>query len=210
VPIILTRKKSLILGLGLLGAFFLTSGVVIYVHNSARTPPSASSLSRESVEGPQGLTISQTPNSAIGFVLNDFHRSAVKDGKIVWEIFGSKGRYDAGQNRAEVENPRLNVNRENGETINLTAKRAELTLTGTELLRAELFDDVVVVHKGETTITTDRAIYIKETETVEIPNYVKVENPLFSIYGNRLDGNVEKQEIHISNGVKTTFKARKK
>jgi len=198
------------LGLGLLGAFFLTSGIVIYVHNSARIPSSSSSLTRESVEGAQGLTVSQTPGSAIGFVLNDFHRSAVKDGKIVWEIFGKRGRYDAGQNRAEVEEPRLNVNRENGETINLTAKRADLTLTGTELLRAELFDDVVVVHKGETTITTDRAIYVKETETVEMPNYVKVENPLFSIYGKRLDGDITKQEIHITNGVKSTFKPRKR
>ena len=210
MPIILTRKKSLVLGLSLLGAFFLTSGIVIYVHNSARIPPSASSLSREAIEGSQGLAPSRTPGSAIGFVLNDFHRSAVKDGKIVWEIFGTKGRYDAGQNRADIESPRLNVNRENGETINLTAKRAELIMTGTELRRAELFDDVVVIHKGETRITTDHAIYVKESETVEMPNYVKVENPLFSIFGNRLDGDVSNQEIHITNGVKSIFKARKR
>lgn len=210
MPIILTRKKSMVLGLGLLGAFFLTSGIVIYAHNSARIPSSAGSLSREAIEGTQGLTASQTPGSAIGFVLNDFHRSAVKDGKVVWEIFGKKGRYDAGQNRAEVEEPRLNFNRDNGETINLTAKRADLILTGTEILRVELFDDVVVIHKNETTIKTDRAIYTKETETVEMPNYVKVENPLFSIFGNKLDGNITDQEIHITNGVKSTFKPRKK
>ena len=210
MPIILSRKKSMVLGLGLLGAFFLASGLVIYAHNSARIPPSASSLSREAIEGAEGLTLSQTPSSAIGFVLNDFHRSAVKDGKISWEIFGKKGRYDAGKNQAEIEEPRLNINRENGETINLTAKRGELILTGSELLRAELFDDVVVIHKGETKITTDHAIYDKKTETVEMPNYVKVENPLFSIFGKRLDGNVEAQEIHITNGVKSTFKARKK
>lgn len=210
MPIILTRKKSMVLGLSLLGAFFLTSGIVIYVHNTARIPPSSSSLSREAIEGAEGLTLSQTPGSAIGFVLNDFHRSAVKDGRIAWEIFGKKGRYDAGQNRAEIEEPRLNVYRENGETIKLTAKRGELILTGTELLRAELFDDVIVVHKDETKITTDHAIYVKETETVEMPNFVKVENPLFSIYGKRLDGNVVEQEIRITNGVKSTFKPRKK
>lgn len=210
MPIILTRKKSMILGLGLLGSFFLVSGIVIYAHNSARIPPSSSSLSREAIEGSQGLTLSQTPGSAIGFVLNDFHRSAVKNGKIVWEIFGKRGRYDAGKNYAEIEEPRLNVNRENGDTINLTAKRGELILTGTELLRAELFDDVVVIHNGETRITTDRAIYVKETEKVEMPNFVKVENPLFTIFGKRLDGDVVAQEIRITNGVKSTFKPRKK
>lgn len=210
MPIILSRKKSMVLGLGLLGAFFLTSGIVIYVHNSARIPPSSSSLNREAIEGAQGLSISQKPGSAVGFVLNDFHRSAVKDGKIVWEVFGKKGRYDAGQNRAEIDEPRLNVNRENGDTINLTAKRGELILTGTELLKADLFDDVVIIHKGETTITTDHAIYIKETETVEMPNYVKVENPLFSIFGKRLHGDVAAQTMRITNGVKSTFKPRKK
>jgi LPS export ABC transporter protein LptC len=210
VPIILTRKKSIALGLGLLGSFFVISGLVIYSHNSSRTPPSSSSLNRAAIEGETGLTLSQTPGAGIGFVLNDFHRSAVKNGKIVWEIFGKKGRYDAGKNRAEIEEPRLNVNRENGETVNLTAKRADIELTGTEILKAELFDDVVVIHNRETTIKTDRAIYVKATETIDMPNYVQVENPIFTIYGKQLHGNITDQTLKITNGVKSTFKPRQK
>lgn len=210
MPIILTRKKSMVLGLGLLGSFFVISGIVISVHNSSRTAPSSASLNRAAIEGETGLTLSQTPGAGIGFVLNDFHRSAVKNGKIVWEIFGKKGRYDAGKNRAEIEEPRLNVNRENGETVNLTAKRADVELTGTEILKAELFDDVVVVHNHETTIKTDRAIYVKATETIDMPNYVQVENPIFTIFGKKLHGNITDQTIHITNGVKSTFKPRQK
>lgn len=210
MPIILTRKKSLALGLGLLGSFFVISGVVIYAHNSSRTPPSSTSLNRAAIEGETGLTLSLTPGAGIGFVLNDFHRSAVKNGKIVWEIFGKKGRYDAGKNRAEIEEPRLNVNRENGETVSLTAKRADVELTGTEILKAELFDDVVVIHNQETTIKTDRAIYVKATETIDMPNYVKVEHPIFTIIGKKLHGNVTDQTIEITNGVKSTFKPRLK
>ncbi len=210
MPIILTRKKSMVLGLGLLGSFFVISGVVISLHNSARTPTSRDSLNRASIEGETGLTLSQTPGAGIGFVLNDFHRSAVRNGKIVWEIFGKKGRYDAGKNRAEIEEPRLNVNRDNGDTVNLTAKRADVELTGTEILKAELFDDVVVVHNKETTIKTDRAIYVKATETIDMPNYVQVENPIFTIFGKKLHGNITDQTIEITNGVKSTFKARHK
>ena len=210
MPIILTRKKSMVLGLGLLGSFFVISGVVISLHNSARTPTSRDSLNRASIEGESGLTLSQTPGAGIGFVLNDFHRSAVRNGKIVWEIFGKKGRYDAGKNRAEIEEPRLNVNRDNGDTVNLTAKRADVELTGTEILKAELFDDVVVVHNKETTIKTDRAIYVKATETIDMPNYVQVENPIFTIFGKKLHGNITDQTIEITNGVKSTFKARHK
>ena len=210
MPIILTRKKSMVLGLGLLASFFVISGVVISLHNSARTPTSRDSLNRASIEGETGLTLSQTPGAGIGFVLNDFHRSAVRNGKIVWEIFGKKGRYDAGKNRAEIEEPRLNVNRDNGDTVNLTAKRADVELTGTEILKAELFDDVVVVHNKETTIKTDRAIYVKATETIDMPNYVQVENPIFTIFGKKLHGNITDQTIEITNGVKSTFKARHK
>jgi len=210
VPIILTRKKSMVLGLGLLGSFFVMSGIIISIHNSSRTPPSSGTLTRETIEGTTGLSLSQTPGAGIGFVLNDFHRSAVKNGEIVWEIFGKKGRYDAGKNRAEIDEPRLNVNRENGETVHLTAKRADVELTGTEILKAELFDDVVVVHNGETTIKTDRAIYVKATETIDMPNYVKVENPIFTIFGKKLHGNITSQTIEITNGVKSTFKPRPK
>ena len=210
MPIILTRKKSMALGLGLLGGFFIISGFVIYAHNSSRTPPSTGSLNRAAIEGQTGLTLSQTPGAGIGFVLNDFHRSAVKDGKIVWEIFGKKGRYDAGKNRAEIEEPRLNVNRENGETVNLTAKRADIELTGTEILKAELFDDVVVVHNRETTIKTDRAIYVKATETIDMPNYVQAENPIFTMNGKKLHGNITNQTITITGGVRSTFKPRRK
>jgi LPS export ABC transporter protein LptC len=200
----------LALGLGLLGLFFLISGLVIWTHNSSRTPPSSAALNRATIEGQTGLTLSQTPGAGIGFVLNDFHRSAVKDGKIVWEIFGKRGRYDAGKNHAEIEEPRLNVHRANGDTVNLTAKRADVELTGTEILRAELFDDVVVVHNKETTIKTDRAIYTKATETVDMPNYVQVDNPIFTINGKRLHGNITDQTINITNGVKSTFKPRQK
>jgi LPS export ABC transporter protein LptC len=200
----------MVLGLGLLGSFFVISGVVIYTHNSSRTPGSSGSLNRETIEGATGLTLSQTPGAGIGFVLNDFHRSAVRDGKIVWEIFGKRGRYDAGKNRAEIEEPQLNVNRDNGDTINLTAQRAEIELTGTDILQAELFDDVVVIHNKETTIKTDRAIYVKATESIDMPNYVQVENPIFTIYGKKLHGNVTTQTVEITNGVKSTFKPQQK
>lgn len=199
----------MLLGLGLLGAFFIGSGFVIYFHNSARIPPSASTLNREAIEGMSPA--SGTPSgSAIGFVLNEFHRSSVKDGKVAWEIFGKKGRYDPVNNNAEVDQPRLMVNRPNGDTVNLTAGTAHLQLSGTELLGAELIDNVLVIYKGETTIKTAKAIYKKDTETVEIPNPVEVENPLFSLRGQKLFAKLNDQEFTMTNGVTTTLKPRKK
>lgn len=209
MPIILSRKKSIVLGLGLLGTFFVVSGIAIHFHNAARIPPSSSQEQKEA-EGAAPASPPTPGGSSIGFVMNEFHRSSVKDGKLVWEIFGKRGRYDAGNNKAEVDEPRLTVIRDNGDTVTLNAKRAELTLTGAELLKAELFEDVVVVYKGETTIKTQQALYEKSTESVEIPTPVEVESPLFTIKGQKLKGNVSSQEMVMTNGVKSTFKPRKR
>jgi LPS export ABC transporter protein LptC len=200
----------MILGIGLLGAFFIVSGGVIYVHNAARIPPSQGSLDKESIEGGAAPGLATPGAASVGFVLNDFHRSSIKDGKVEWEIFGKRGRYDALHNTADVEEPRLNLTRTDGETVTLRAGRALLNMTATDLNKAELFDNVVVVHKGETTLTADYAIYRKDQDTVEIPDKVTIDGPIFSITGKRMIAKIEPQDFVITNGVKSTFKPRKK
>lgn len=218
----LTRKQSLWLGLGCLGAFFLASSITIYRRNSARVPSHAGAahsgaLSREAIEGPvtpsatsSEITTSQTPTAGLGFVLNEFHRSLVKDGKTLWEIKGERGKYDPLQSKAQITKPDLNVVRENGDTIHLTADRADLELSGTQLSSAELFDNVVAVYKGNTTVTTSRAIYREAEGTVEIPVPVKLDSPMFELTGNKLFAKLDSQEIFISNGVTSTIKPKKK
>jgi len=210
VPIILTRKKSLLLGIGLLGSFFVVSGIIIYSHNTARIPPSKGSLDKELIEGGSAPGLATPGAASVGFVLNDFHRSSIKDGKVEWEIFGKRGRYDAVKNTADVEEPRLNLAKKDGETVTLRAGRALLNLTATDLNKAELFDNVVVVHKGETTLSADYAIYLKDQDTVEIPGNVTIDGPIFTITGKRMIAKLEPQDFVITNGVKSIFKPRKK
>jgi LPS export ABC transporter protein LptC len=218
VPLHLTRKQSLWLGLGLLGAFFLGSAITIYRRNSIRVPTQSTALLKEVIEGPTNPTpapvesadINQTPTAGVGFTLNEFHRSLVKDGKIVWEIRGEKGKYDPGQSKARIDKPDLNVVRENGDTIHLTANQADLELTGTQLSAAELFDHVVAVYNKDTTVTTERAIYDEKKGTVEIPVPVNLDSPMFALTGNKLLAKLDSQEIFITNGVSSVIKPRKK
>lgn len=214
MPLILTRKQSLVLGLGLLGLFFVVSGTIIYQRNKPRISTQPNSLSKESVEGVSPIepqltpAPSGTPGSGLGFVLNEFHRSLVRDGKTVWEIFGKKGRYVALANQAQIDEPNLTVTRDNGDKINLTAGRAELALSGTELSTAHLYDNVVVTYRGDTTVKTSQAIYDQKNARVEIPVPVELDSPMFSLQGNRLVALIDSQEITISNGVKSTIKPR--
>jgi LPS export ABC transporter protein LptC len=222
VALHLTRKQSLWLGLGCLIAFFLASSITIYRRNSARVPTQSGlahsgALSKEAIEGTSTplatssqAPTSQTPTTGLGFVLNEFHRSLVKDGKTLWEIKGERGKYDPLKSKAQITKPDLNVVRENGDTIHLTADRADLELTGTQLSSAELFDNVVAVYKGDTTVTTSRAIYRESEGTVEIPVPVKLDSPMFQLTGNKLFAKLDSQEIFITNGVTSTIKPKNK
>lgn len=206
------------LGLGLLGSFFLASGIIIYRRNQARIPDQAGSLSRELIEGvhsPAPITSSPTagtpePASGVGIVWNQFHRSLVQDGKMVWEIFGTRGEYDPAASIARIAEPDLTVIRDNGEKVRLTAGRAEINIQGTELTTADLFDNVVVTYQADTTVKTSRAIYDRKAGRVDIPVPVELENPLFSVKGKKLVALLEPQEITITDGVQTTIKPRKK
>jgi LPS export ABC transporter protein LptC len=202
------------LGLGLLGGFFLASSVIIYNRNQARIPSSPQGLSKEQIEGIQPQTppasdLKETPApGGVGFVLNQFHRSLVRDGKIVWEVFGKRGSYDASNNIVRVEEPDLTVNQKNGDTIKLSAGRADLSLAGTELSTADLFDRIVLIYKGETTVKAERATYNKTTGHIDIPVPVELDSPMFNLKGNKLKALTEPQEITVSGGVHSVIKPR--
>ncbi len=218
MPLILTRKQSMWIGLGLLGSFFLVSGAIIYHRNQARIPEQDGGLSKEAIEGMHtplpnpSAASATTPEStgSSGFVWNEFHRSLVQDGKMVWEIFGKRAEYDPVAGIARIAEPDLTVIRDNGDKVRITADRAELKIRGSELTTADLFDNVVVKYKADTTAKTSRATYDRTAGRVDIPVPVELENPMFSVQGNKMVALIEPQEITITEGVRTVIKPRTK
>lgn len=207
-----TRKQSLTIGLAILGAFFVISTLIIWSRSRTRIPTSSTLLTVENIRGAStpGPSSEGTPRPDSPFVLNEFHRSLVKDGKTEWEVFGKKGDYNPLTGRADVAEPRLIVTRPNQETITLTSKVAQLTINGTELASASLTDDVIVVYKGETTLTTQRATYDREKHFVDVPTHVEIDNPMMRVEGERLTADLESQVMTLSGGVRSTIKPKVK
>lgn len=206
MAIILTRKQSITLGIGLLGLFFLVSVSLVVWNSSKRVPTSSSTLTRESI----GSTLPEsvgTAASGVGsaFVLNQFKRNLVKDGKVVWEIVGQKGEFSPGSNVAEIQSPELTLATKNGDPATVTAGKAVLTMNGTELGKADLFDNVILRYKNDTTLRTSKATYDKATETVSVPVYVEIENGTGFTSGNSLVGNIVTREFTLEGGVKTVI-----
>ena len=216
MPLHLTRKQSMWLGLSLLALFFLASGATIYRRNQIRVPTASNILTKESVEGisipisSNMLPVTTPSMGGLGFVLNDFHRSLVRDGKTIWEIRGVRGQYDALQNKAQIDKPDLTVVRDNGDTVKLTADKSDLILSGTQLISADLFDHVVAIYKGNTIIRTSRATYSEKDGRVDIPVPVELDSPMFSIKGKKLVALIDSQQIYITGGVVSTVNPKRK
>jgi LPS export ABC transporter protein LptC len=210
VALYITRRQSFILGLGLLGTFFLVSGGIVYSRNKSRVL--ASSLNRATIEGvatpiPQVVQPQGTPASnTSGFVLNEFHRSFVKDGKMIWEVFGKRGQYAPGSNVATIEEPVLTYRDQQRGDIRVASKLAELTITLTDITKAVLSEKVVITGKDGATLKTNRAIYDRVTNTVDIPAPFELDHPAFRLLGATLQAKVEAQELKVTGGVHTTLK----
>ncbi len=201
MAIIMSRKQSMLLGLGLLALFFIVSAVIIAAKNSA-------TISLGSVANT--LETDQNTQGGLGFTLDNFHRSLIRDGKKIWEIRGTSGNYQVKANSATIINPDLTINRPTGESATITAKKATLTLEGTQLKNADLTGDVLVRYQSQTTLSTSRAIFDYEADQITIPNEFTIKNPLFSIKARTLQGTLANQEFIASGGVTSTIKPQEK
>ena len=197
MAIFLSRKQSMILGLGLLIGFFVISGIIITIENRKTI-----NLTADSIEHPEA----QPPESGLGFTLDNFHRSLIREGKKLWEIKGISGSYQVTTNTASIISPDLTVNRPSGERANITARKALLTLTGSELSKADLFEYVIVTYQEKTILKTSRATFDHQTNELSLPEKFFLTSPLFSLEANTLQGSLETQEFVASGGVKSIIK----
>lgn len=196
MAIFLSRKQSMVLGLGLLIGFFVISGIIITIKNKRTI-----GLSPASTESSDD----QAPESGLGFTLDNFHRSLIRNGEKLWEIKGTSGSYQVTTNTASIISPDLTVNRPSGEQANITARKALLTLTGSELSKAELFEDVVVIYDEETVLKTSRATFDHLTNELFLPEKFLMTNPIFSLEAQTLRGSLDTQEFVASGLVKSVI-----
>jgi len=193
------RQTSIFLVLGILAVFFIGGGLL--VRTNAPVQPSEKPIPVDTPDISSG--------EASAFVMNDFHRSETKDGHTMWEIHGSRGQYMPSQNLAKIDNADLVLSRKADEHVHLTAKRAILHLTGTQLTKAELFDDIVVVYNEKTTLKTDQATYDKTNNSISAPGVVNIESETMTITGTELVADLETHEFRLLSKVKTELKPRK-
>ena len=201
----LTKAQSLAVALGTLALFFV--GGITYMRLSKPqvvATPTPSTVPAQ----PTGAPGDPTPGQSSNFILENFHRSEMKDGKKVWEVSAVKGQYFPETNTAQLETPRLLFFRSSGEVIELSAATATITLSGTSLTRAEIAGSVEVVYSEKVTIKTELAVYDKEKNLVTAPGKVSITSAQLDIVGRELTAYLDRNEFRLAKDVSSTVKKR--
>lgn len=206
----LSRKQSIFASIGILLFFFI--GVALLRPKTASLPTKDPSnlnenSNKENIANPN----SDKPASGPDFVLDNFKREEMKNGKKIWEVKASRGRYNPGGGQAYLENSTLWLYKKDGGLVTLKSDKAILKLEGSEGLSAADFSgNVVITQDNTTTLETDQASYDKTKDLVTAPNLVKVTGDKMQLEGIGMEVTVSTKDIKLLKQTKTLIEPKEK
>jgi LPS export ABC transporter protein LptC len=198
--IYLSRRQSILLASGLIGAFFLALWLLSR-QNTAPSLPQRNNQVATPTPAPQ-----TTGSASAQFLLNDFHRSETKNGQKVWEVKASKGQYFPDKQMAEVFEADVWVFRDNGEQIFLKAPEATLGFEASALTKAFFPKAVRVIYNDSVTLDTSAATYDKSTNSVFSYTTVTIVSDMMDLTGARFTADLTQNKVVFSGGVTTIIK----
>ena len=141
--------------------------------------------------------------SALGgsqFVLGQFHRSEVKDGKKLWEVTAQRGEYHPQSNTAELEQAVVSMYKED-KPLTIRASKAVLSLQGNSLLKAEASGEVMASSENHGTLTTTQATFDKVANTLTTEAPVTITTSQLTIRGTGLFADLNTKEFTLKSEV---------
>ncbi len=194
----------------LAGLLFIAGAVASTLFSSGREKLPTTSLSQDRVEDIQVTNLTESAekpkpasDDSSRFMLNNFQRSEVKNGRKVWEIIAPAGQYHPEKQSATVQQPVLVLFKDDGKKIELRAKQAELKFEGAGLAWAKALGAVHINYADEILIDSESAIYDKTNNLVTSDELVNIKTERLLISGKSLRANLETQQIDLKINVKT-------
>ncbi|MCB0333141.1 MAG: LPS export ABC transporter periplasmic protein LptC [Bdellovibrionales bacterium] len=139
------------------------------------------------------------------FALEEFHRSETKDGKLIWEIYGTNARYTPENNSIAIDNCHLKYYSKENKQIDLTSGTALIFLSGVKLERAELRGDVTLVYDQEITVKTTEADFNKEENLVTSDQFVTISGDWYTFEGTGLHADLKTETVTLKTKVHSSI-----
>jgi LPS export ABC transporter protein LptC len=136
--------------------------------------------------------------------IQNFHRVKIDNGRKVWEVSAREAQYRDTEQLVVVEEPVVEVFLEDGRSVALRGDSGKVVLDGKELQRVELTGDISV-QLGDYTMRMDAAHYEADRGVIVAPGQVKISGEGFELQGERMEVDVEDQELVLTQRVHTTL-----
>lgn len=232
----LSRAQSIVAALMVLGGFFAFAvyqvvdrsrstpplstaerSITAIGQNATGSTPLGAEASGAAESGPEASFDSPTADGGAAtvrdeggdqspFTLRSFKRSEVRNGKKIWEVVAAEGRYFPELNRAEVREPELMLFTEEGDEIRVTARSANLHLSGMGVDRVVLQGDVQIIRNDEVTIRTEEAEYDKANGQVHGSGLVTLNSPTFDVSGVGVSVDVASKLVRLKSQVESVVR----
>ena len=202
----LTKRQSLFAALAILGVFFTLATAV--VRRSRPAEVQTDGPVEPEPAAPAEAVLLQPAEGKSKVVLNEFHRSEVRDGRMLWEVSAKRGQYLPEKNSAELAEARLRFFRKTGEVVTLDAKRADLYFEGQTLAHADLSEGLALNFKREVKVVTENASYDRQSNSIKAPGRVKIKHALARIVGEDLSADISSGQVSLGRNVETVLKPR--
>ena len=199
----ITKNQSLVLAVSIIALFFAIG--IWFMPRSAKLP-SNSTLTQAATPVPTPVETSETPSQESKFMLKEFQRAEIRDGRKVWEAKGVQGQYFPENNTAKIIEAKLWMYKKDGKVIVLNAGEALLRLQGAALKGADASKGVVVVYDDKQTLETDSLTYDKEKDLLFAPGFVQITGETIDISGDELEGDLQDNSFILKKNVSTVLK----
>ncbi|MBN8547995.1 MAG: LPS export ABC transporter periplasmic protein LptC [Deltaproteobacteria bacterium] len=199
----ITKNQSLVLAVSIIALFFAIG--IWFMPRSAKLP-SATVAKKEATPQPTTAPVDGTPSQESKFMLKEFQRAEIKDGRKVWEAKGAQGQYFPETNSAKITAAQLWMYKKDGKVIVMNAGEALLRLQGAGLKSADATNGVVVTYDDKETLKTDNLTYDKEKETLYAPGHVEITGDFIDISGDVLEGDLSDNSFVLKQNVSTILK----
>jgi LPS export ABC transporter protein LptC len=207
----ISRRNSITVALGLLAVFFIGSLLLI-------KKPAAPVTTTAEVKT-QEILPTAVPSQNVSFVLSQFHRAEMKNGKKLWEVEALRGLLDPQTNIATLEQASVFIYRDDQTTIHVTAPTAHITIKGASLTDIDAIGGVKLFYNNDYVVETEHVIMHRTPEaagsepeakedsqgTVEAPGNITITGSQLSITGVGFFGDLSKRQFTIKNSVKSIF-----
>jgi LPS export ABC transporter protein LptC len=144
--------------------------------------------------------------TSTGFILNNFQRTEIKDGKTLWVMKADQGEYLKGQDSVKLTNSFLTIYQDNGDVVEVISDSSIMELIAGKLNTAKMIGNVKMNVNKERYVYTQEALYDKNREIITAPGYAKIEDRNIILEGKELSVLIKESSLSFGSNVITTIK----